>query len=78
MCSRSWTLWLRARRLFGPSEGGPMAALFAATYPSACQPDPVRDAARWLRAPTTPGRPKRRTGASAQRHIEGLGRRARR
>ena len=45
--------------LFGPSEGGPMAALFAATYPERCVSLILYGAcARWLEAPDYPeGRP---------------------
>jgi pimeloyl-ACP methyl ester carboxylesterase len=45
--------------LFGPSEGGPMAALFAATYPERCISLVLYGAcARWLEAPDYPeGRP---------------------
>jgi class 3 adenylate cyclase len=61
--------------LFGPSEGGPMAALFAATYPDRCVSLILYGAcARWLEAPDYPqGRPAERVHAYGQRWIDGWG-----
>jgi class 3 adenylate cyclase len=61
--------------LFGPSEGGAMAALFAATYPERCVSLILYGAcARWLQAPDYPeGRPAELVDAYGQRWIEGWG-----
>jgi class 3 adenylate cyclase len=61
--------------LFGPSEGGPMAALFAATYPERCVSLILYGAcARWLEAPDYPlGRPKQLVDAYGQYWIDGWG-----
>ncbi|MBV9917418.1 MAG: adenylate/guanylate cyclase domain-containing protein [Solirubrobacterales bacterium] len=61
--------------LFGPSEGGPMAALFAATYPERCISLILYGAcARWLEAPDYPvGRPKELVEAYGQHWIDGWG-----
>ena len=62
--------------LFGPSEGGPMAALFAATYPERVhQPDPLRGAARaGCEAPDYPeGRPPALVAAIGKHWIDGWG-----
>jgi class 3 adenylate cyclase len=61
--------------LFGPSEGGPMAALFAATYPERCVSLVLYGAcARWLEAPDYPqGRPAALVAAYGERWIEGWG-----
>ena len=61
--------------LFGPSEGGPMAALFAATYPERCVSLVLYGAcARWLEAPDYPeGRPPALVAAYGKRWIDGWG-----
>ena len=61
--------------LFGPSEGGPMAALFAATYPERCISLILYGTlARWLRAPDYPqGRPPELVAAYGKVWIEGWG-----
>ena len=61
--------------LFGPSEGGPMAALFAATYPERCISLVLYGAcARWIEAPDYPaGRPQALVTAYGQRWIDGWG-----
>jgi class 3 adenylate cyclase len=61
--------------LFGPSEGGPMAALFAATYPERCVSLILYGAcARWLEAPDYPqGRSPELVAAYGRRWIEGWG-----
>ena len=61
--------------LFGPSEGGPMAALFAATYPERCVSLVLYGAcARWLEADDYPeGRPAALVAAYGQRWIDGWG-----
>src|SRR5438270_10920197 len=61
--------------LFGPSEGGPMAALFAATYPERCISLVLYGAcARWLEAPDYPqGRAPELVRAYGRRWIEGWG-----
>jgi class 3 adenylate cyclase len=61
--------------LFGPSEGGPMAALFAATYPDRCISLILYGAcARWLEAPDYPqGRPPALVAAYGRKWIEGWG-----
>ena len=61
--------------LFGPSEGGPMAALFAATYPERCVSLILYGAcARWLKAPDYPeGRPPALVAAYGKRWIDGWG-----
>ena len=61
--------------VFGPSEGGPMAALFAATYPERCVSLILYGAcARWLKAPDYPeGRPPELVAAYGRRWIEGWG-----
>src|SRR5437764_7186427 len=61
--------------LLGPSEGGPMAALFAATYPERCISLILYGAcARWLEAPDYPhGRPKELVEAYGQVWIDGWG-----
>ncbi len=61
--------------LFGPSEGGPMAALFAATYPERCVSLILYGTlARWLRSPDYPqGRPAELVAAYGRRWIEGWG-----
>jgi class 3 adenylate cyclase len=61
--------------LLGPSEGGPMAALFAATHPERCERLVLYGAcARWLRAPNYPeGRPAEVAALYGERWIEGWG-----
>ncbi|HUO74868.1 MAG TPA: adenylate/guanylate cyclase domain-containing protein [Solirubrobacteraceae bacterium] len=61
--------------LLGPSEGGPMAALFAATYPERCVSLILYGAcARWLQAPDYPqGRPPELVKAGGQIWIDGWG-----
>jgi class 3 adenylate cyclase/alpha-beta hydrolase superfamily lysophospholipase len=61
--------------LFGASEGGPMAALFAATHPERCVSLILYGAcARWLQAPDYPeGRPPELVAAYGRRWIEGWG-----
>src|SRR5436305_14843273 len=61
--------------LFGASEGGPMAAMFAATYPDRCVSLVLYGAcARWLRAPDYPqGRPPELVKLYGRRWIEGWG-----
>jgi class 3 adenylate cyclase len=61
--------------LFGPSEGGPMAALFAATFPERCVSLILYGAcARWLEADDYPeGRPAAAVAAYGKGWIEGWG-----
>ena len=61
--------------LFGPSEGGPMAALFAATYPERCVSLILYGTlARWLEAPDYPqGRPAEVVAAYGKVWIDGWG-----
>jgi class 3 adenylate cyclase len=61
--------------LLGPSEGGPMAALFAATYPDRCISLILYGAcARWLRTDDYPeGRPAEIAAAYGRHWIEGWG-----
>jgi class 3 adenylate cyclase len=61
--------------LFGPSEGGPMAALFAATYPERCISLIMYGAcARWLQSDDYPiGRPEEVVRAGGQLWIDGWG-----
>ncbi len=61
--------------LFGPSEGGPMAALFAATYPERCISLILYGAcARWLSRRDYPeGRPAELVQAGGQLWIDGWG-----
>ncbi len=61
--------------LLGPSEGGPMAALFAATYPERCISLVLYGAcARWLEAPDYPeGRPAELVKAGGKIWIDGWG-----
>jgi class 3 adenylate cyclase/pimeloyl-ACP methyl ester carboxylesterase len=61
--------------LFGASEGGPMAALFAATYPDRCASLVLYGAcARWLQAPDYPeGRPREIAVLFGQHWIDGWG-----
>jgi pimeloyl-ACP methyl ester carboxylesterase len=61
--------------LFGPSEGGPMAALFAATYPDRCVSLILYGTlARWLRSPDYPqGRPAELVTAYGKVWIDGWG-----
>ena len=61
--------------LFGPSEGGPMAALFAATYPERCVSLVLYGAcARWLQSDDYPiGRPEDVVRAGGQLWIDGWG-----
>jgi class 3 adenylate cyclase len=61
--------------LFGPSEGGPMAALFAATYPERCVSLILYGAcARWLEAPDYPlGRPRELVESYGKYWIDGWG-----
>jgi class 3 adenylate cyclase len=61
--------------LFGPSEGGPMAALFAATYPERCVSLVLYGAcARWLEAPDYPeGRPPALVAAIGKHWVDGWG-----
>jgi len=61
--------------IFGPSEGAPMAALFAATHPERCVSLIMYGGyARWLEAPDYPqGRPAELVRAYGQRWIEGWG-----
>jgi class 3 adenylate cyclase len=61
--------------LFGPSEGGPMAALFAATYPERCISLILYGAcARWLEADDYPeGRSPAVVAAYGKGWIEGWG-----
>jgi class 3 adenylate cyclase len=61
--------------LFGPSEGGPMAALVAATYPERCVSLVLYGAcARWLEADDYPeGRPAALVAGYGQRWIDGWG-----
>ncbi|HEY2769108.1 MAG TPA: adenylate/guanylate cyclase domain-containing protein [Solirubrobacteraceae bacterium] len=61
--------------LFGPSEGAPMAALFAATYPERCVSLVLYGGcARWLEAPDYPeGRPPALVAAYGQHWIDGWG-----
>jgi class 3 adenylate cyclase len=61
--------------LFGPSEGGPMAALFAATYPERCVSLILYGAcARWLEAADYPeGRPAALVAAYGKIWIDGWG-----
>jgi class 3 adenylate cyclase len=61
--------------LFGASEGGPMAALFAATYPERCVSLILYGAcARWLEAPDYPeGRPAELVAAYGKYWIDGWG-----
>jgi class 3 adenylate cyclase len=61
--------------MFGPSEGGPMAALFAATYPDRCISLILYGAcARWLEADDYPeGRPRELVEAYGKIWIDGWG-----
>jgi class 3 adenylate cyclase len=61
--------------LFGPSEGGPMAALFAATYPERCVSLILYGSlARWLQADDYPeGRPPAVVAAFGKAWIDGWG-----
>ena len=61
--------------LFGASEGGPMAALFAATYPERCLSLAMYGTLpRWLEAADYPqGRPAAVAAAYGERWIEGWG-----
>ena len=61
--------------MFGPSEGGPMAALFAATYPERCISLILYGTlARWLEAPDYPeGRSPELVNAYGQVWIQGWG-----
>jgi class 3 adenylate cyclase len=61
--------------LFGPSEGGPMAALFAATYPDRCISLVLYGAcARWLQSDDYPeGRPREVAEAYGKIWIDGWG-----
>jgi class 3 adenylate cyclase len=61
--------------LFGPSEGGPMAALFAATFPERCISLVLYGAlARWLEADDYPeGRPPALVAAYGKGWIDGWG-----
>jgi class 3 adenylate cyclase len=61
--------------LFGPSEGGPMAALFAATYPDRCISLVLYGAcARWLQSDDYPeGRPREIAEAYGKIWIDGWG-----
>jgi class 3 adenylate cyclase len=61
--------------LFGASEGAPMAALFAATYPDRCQSLVLYGAyARWLQTPDYPeGRPREIADLYGQYWIDGWG-----
>jgi class 3 adenylate cyclase len=61
--------------LFGASEGGPMAALFAATYPERCVSLILYGAcARWLEADDYPqGRPEELVRAYGEHWIDGWG-----
>ncbi len=61
--------------LLGTSEGGPMAALFAATHPERCESLILYGAcARWLQAPDYPeGRPRGVAELYGRRWIEGWG-----
>jgi class 3 adenylate cyclase/pimeloyl-ACP methyl ester carboxylesterase len=61
--------------LLGTSEGGPMAALFAATHPERCESLILYGAcARWLQAPDYPeGRPREVAELYGRRWIEGWG-----
>jgi class 3 adenylate cyclase len=61
--------------LLGTSEGGPMAALFAATYPERCISLILYGAcARWIQTDDYPeGRPKQIAEFYGQRWIEGWG-----
>jgi class 3 adenylate cyclase len=61
--------------VLGPSEGGPMAALFAATHPERCISLILYGAAaRWLQAPDYPeGQRPELAAVFAQRWIDGWG-----
>ena len=61
--------------LFGPSEGGPLATLFAATYPERCVSLALYGTlARWLQSPDYPqGRPAAIATAAAEYWIAGWG-----
>jgi len=61
--------------LLGPSEGGPMATLFAATYPERCISLILYGAcARWLQSDDYPeGRPPEIAALYGQKWIEGWG-----
>jgi pimeloyl-ACP methyl ester carboxylesterase len=61
--------------MFGPSEGGPMAALFAATFPERCVSLILYGSlARWLQADDYPeGRPPALVAAYGKAWIDGWG-----